>query len=195
ILDISDPTKPTLVRKHSEDFVIDDLFLMDNLIYMVGQGKPVEVSPNVFESKNNIRVLDISNRTNPVLVGKYKKQMSLPRDIYIYNGIAYVVHLLPKDTLKILDASDLTNLTLLGNYEFEIDNIRMVKGVYVFDKYAYVISNKKLLILDISDPTKPILIKTVDQNSLYTISGIENYIYLISFSPEGVPQFQIFEIR
>lgn len=144
ILDISFPASPTFVSqfKDNETGSTYGVFVEDDLAYIVGY-------------KKGLRIIDISDISNPTLVGSCGEYGD---GVVVQGDYAYVFGSI--DAFEIFDVSSPENPVLVGyisqfNYS-PLDSIS-VKGSYV-----YLSSNGGIDIIDVSDPTAPIRITKYD---------------------------------
>ena len=90
-----------------------------------------------------LRVVDVSDRANPVEVGFYAPRGAWTVAVagnYAYTG-----------SLRVLDVSNPANPTEVGFYEAP----ELCRGIEVAGDYAYCISQHSLSIVDISNPANP----------------------------------------
>jgi len=95
--------------------------------------------------------------------------------LYISNDYAYI---LDEDLgLQIIDTSDPTDLNLIGEYK---DIPKDQRNIFVFDNYAYIYTfvDRKavLLVIDVSNPAKPIFVGKYNING--DITGYSHNIYV-----------------
>ena len=175
VIDISDPTLPTLAGSVRTDGVMQDLTIIDDVLYaamgvggfqtldlsvaavpaMMGQwweafspcGLAV-VGNTIYMGDNRagLRVLDISNPLAPVSIAS----LSLPGAqglIQVQGDYAYSLDY--SDCVNIIDISDPHHPDLLTRIEEE------ARAVAIVDDLAFLAEQDGLLIYDISDPPNP----------------------------------------
>lgn len=129
-------------------------------------------------SKEGIRIIDITNPSNPSIVGSYN---SGALGIFINGNYAYCAAYI--DGLLILDVSDPTSPWLVGSYNPYSYSFISAEDVYVSGSYAYVAFGEAgLEIIDISNPEFPKSVWGDDINidgSSIDIFGAGNYVYII----------------
>ncbi len=106
---------------------------------------------------DTIRIYDISDHENPLLVGKWGVNpwdYGYPNS-YLLSGTNFYVG--TTKGLLIFDRSNPASLNLLGFYTLPA-NYYGVNGVAVRDQKAYLATQNGLLAIDISDPANPVLI-------------------------------------
>ena len=115
--------------------------------------------------ESGLLVIDISNSTNPTIVGTYDTP-GKAYDVYVADSYAYVADY---SSLQIIDVSDPEDPILAGAY-----NINYPACVYIEGSYAYVAAGTSgLVIIDISSPATPSLVGTY-----YTIGNKAIGIYV-----------------
>ncbi|WP_287738211.1 Calx-beta domain-containing protein, partial [Microcystis sp. M048S1] len=160
IIDISNPTNPTLKGNYDTSGYARDVQIVGNYAY-------------VADDYSGLQIIDISNPTNPTLKGNYDTSSSA-YGVQIVGNYAYVAD--AYSGLQIIDISNPTNPTLKGNY----DTSGYAYGVQVVGNYAYVADwGSGLQIIDISNPTNPTLKGNYDTSgSAYGVQVVGNYAYV-----------------
>ena len=162
VIDISDPSSPTLVAFWIGTPPGDTLgvFVSGDYAY-------------VADGSGGLLVFDISDPSSPTLVGSYDTP-NYARDVVVSGDFAYVADDL--SGLQILNISDPTSPTFAGSY----DTPGSADDVFVSGDYAYVADAfSGLQVIDISDPTSPTLAGSYDTPSFAQdvfVSG--NYAYV-----------------
>ncbi len=157
--------------------------IVGNYLYMVF------MSPT---STDQLRIVDISDPTNPKVVGG--QNLSLPvygaRWIDVVGKYAYIGFENNPYGFRIVDISDPTNPFIVGGDKLQFGS--SIRGVKVVGKYAYLarytpngFSIASLIILDISDPYDP---KVVSPDTIpglvseaRSIDVVGKYAYLVSY--------------
>jgi hypothetical protein len=144
IIDINIPTSTSLLGVLGSVFTPYDTVLSSNdqILYVAGGGA-------------GLQIVDVSTSSLPILLGTYNTPgtalgVTLSSDeqiVYISDGTA---------GLQILDISNLPTITLLGTYNTPND----ANGITLSPdgKIAYVADKNGIVMLDVSNPTNPILI-------------------------------------
>ncbi|MCZ7568702.1 MAG: proprotein convertase P-domain-containing protein [Ardenticatenaceae bacterium] len=109
----------------------------------------------VADYREGLRVLDVSDPTQPSEVGHFKEPyLHETGGVYVSGNYAYVNDYYSE--LRILDVADPAAIGEVGSYSFRggfsAKGVPGVKGNYLYLPNA---SERKLQILDISDPTNP----------------------------------------
>jgi hypothetical protein len=115
-----------------------------------------------------LRIIDISDPTNPTLAGFYDTPDNA-NNVAVAGDYAYVADW--SSGLQVIDISDPTNPTYAGSYE--VPGLSL--GVTVWGDYAYLAdhaNSAQLQILDISDPTDPMPVAS------YTTPGSTRYVVI-----------------
>jgi len=168
ILDITNPTSPTVVGKTAPmPGIVPDIYVDDNYAYLAAY-------------QDGLRVVDIEDPTNPTEVGFYDSPGEA-RGVYVSGNYAYLAD--GFNGLRVVDIEDPTNPTEVGFY----DSPGRASGVYLSGNYAYLADESEgLRVVDISTPTSPTEVGFYDSPgsaSGVTVSG--NYAYLADGS-EGL---------
>ena len=160
ILDVSDPTNPQIIGNYvSTNGSIMDHFCVGSHAYVTQHISKYE--NNVLITKDTLQVLDISNPSNPTLVGAYggadslkaMKSFVVVDTNYVYLGTGD-----PRspntDSLKILDFSNPSSPVELGSVQ-----ISMHMSLFMADSLVYFISfsgdSLLLGVIDVTDPAAP----------------------------------------
>jgi hypothetical protein len=174
IMDISNPHTPVQIGLYTGTEDLYKVIVVDEYAYVIG--------------RNYFRVLDISDLTNPLLLGSYET-LGSTLGIDVVGNFAFLSEI--SGGIKAIDISDPENLVLSG-YLF---NWGQITDVLLSDNYV-ILAGNRVRIVDISDLTSPNEISVIDpQDSLgiyfqYKID-IENDFLYIAHNDSG---FQIVDI-
>jgi hypothetical protein len=204
VLDISDPTNPIGVGsieylKNGADFLYapTDIVVRGNYAYVTN-----------YSPANAVEIIDVSNPANMFSVGSITdglngaNTLNGARSIAIAGNYAYVTGELDNG-VQILDISDPTNPVGVGsitNGANGADQLDGASSIAIAGNYAYVSSRgffgtvSGVQILDISDPTNPIGVGSIqdETNGADTLNGATsiaiagNYAYVASRIDDGV---------
>lgn len=116
-----------------------------------------------------LQIIDISNATAPALIKSFKLtnvtgsgSQALGNSIYFKNKYVYIglTKTATGPEFNIIDVSDPANPIWKGGYSLGHD----INAIFVKGDYAYVASpdNKELIVLDVSNPTMPVLAGQLD---------------------------------
>jgi hypothetical protein len=168
VIDISDPTNPTIVGSAHTSCAGRDISNTES-VYVSGNYAYVADS-----SPGCLQVIDITDPRDPTIVGAADTPQP-SSGVYVSGGYAYVV---AYEGLLVIDISDPTNPTIVGS----ADTPGYAMGIEVLGNYAYVGNQEsgfRLLVIDITDPTNPSIVGSVDTPGLAQgvhVSG--NYVYV-----------------
>lgn len=151
------------------------VFVSGNYAYMLVSGY----------TNPGIKIIDISTPSKPSLTATYDDITGFPGDIFVSGNYAYVAG--ERQGLVIIDISNPFTPTLIGAYTDQDSS--WPEAVFVSENYAYVGAYQYmrapwwsgLQILDVSNPSNPILTGTCDTRSCPSdvfVSG--NYAYVTS---------------
>ncbi|MBN2073531.1 MAG: hypothetical protein JW770_06275, partial [Actinobacteria bacterium] len=124
----------------------------------------------------NFKIIDISDKENPALLSSSNEVQWAP-DFKVQDDFAYITYTIFEENsvsesgFKILNLSDKNNPGLPGTYKIEGQVIGIsVEGEYAYLPYQvynrengqYIFERSGLEIVDISDPSSPVLYKEYD---------------------------------
>ncbi|MHA1104338.1 MAG: hypothetical protein ACTSPN_01205 [Promethearchaeota archaeon] len=144
------------------------------------------------DSDFGLRILNIEDKSNPVVVGQYKNE-GLALDVQVIGNYAYLAN--GKVGLEIIDISDPTHLEKIGEFN-DGDGCSKIK---VEGDRAFISSSSfSIKIIDISNPGIPNKIGEIHGTELdYTsISKFEvsgNFLYVLNFL-EGLLIFNVTDV-
>ncbi len=102
---------------------------------------------------NGLKIINISNATNPIEVGEFNPDYLDARDIFVSGLYAYIID--TNDGLIIVSISDLSNPVEVSRFREENENFAG-KSLWVSRSLAYIMDRLNgLYIIDISDPATP----------------------------------------
>jgi hypothetical protein len=203
IFDISDPQQTKFVKSLSSYTTIETDNFFDFISAVAVNGKYAYVTV-----RNGLRIVDISNPTNPILIGRLDDSNFISaafKPIAIQGRYAYIVNTTSGPTtghLLVVDIANPKKPSLVANYNagtgFTVFSYLAVSG-----KYAYVTSLPAgaIFIIDISNPAAPALTgKYVDTTNMlgagyfavrgryaYIVSGSRNSLVVVDISNPAVP--------
>jgi 6-phosphogluconolactonase (cycloisomerase 2 family) len=167
ILDITDPTNPTLVGS---------LDTAGNAYKVRVVGDYAYVADGNSSTDGDFKVIDITNPASPTLVDDIV--LHDVSDVRIAGNYAYLANW--STGLAVIDVSDPANITEVAS----VDTDGAVVGIFVKDNYVYAGDGSMgMKIFDVTDPTNPTLVGTFATiNYTRTINVIGNTAYLASGS-------------
>ena len=212
IIDISNPTNPVEVGYIQDDSQGGTAYALNNTMGVSVVGNYAYVASYI---DGALSVIDISNPTNPVEVGYIQDDyyggtahaLSGSEDVYVSGNYAYVSSS-AADGFSIIDISNPTNPVEVG-YVQDTESGGTAQGldgansVYVYGNYSYVTSSQDdaLSIIDISNPTNPVEVGYIQDDSqggtaevldypdeVY-VSG--NYAYVASYQDDALSVIDI----
>ena len=182
---------PINAGQYSESFNMSQISMIDES----GLLKSTFVAGNyayLADSDFGLRILNIENKSNPVVVGQYKNE-GLALDVQVIGNYAYLAN--GKVGLEIIDISDPTHLEKIGEFN-DGDGCSKIK---VEGDRAFISSSSfPIKIVDISNPGIPNKIGEIPGTELtYTsISNFEvsgNFLYVLNFL-EGLLIFNVTDV-
>ncbi|MBD3353032.1 MAG: hypothetical protein GF364_16245 [Candidatus Lokiarchaeota archaeon] len=146
VVDVSDPTNPTLLGYEQFDYYAYDVFVLSNTAYVASGPK-------------GLRTVNITDPANPDYMSNYETDMNT-WEVVVIDDLAYTANGI-MDGLKIINVSDPYAMTLKGSYTSI--SWGEVYDVDVSGDYAYITNQSDGIdILNISDPANPELMSSYD---------------------------------
>jgi hypothetical protein len=140
IIDVIDPSEPLLIGSYHTGWNPGkDVFVCGNYAYFVTGGHWL------FQDFGDFRVIDISDRANPVFVGGFGGEYSYLQftNVFKQEDYAFVIRSGPGDWLLVLDVSSPQEPVLETAY----DGIGGGADIFVLDNYIYLAGYPSLTIL------------------------------------------------
>ncbi|HEY0738329.1 MAG TPA: hypothetical protein VGD69_25650 [Herpetosiphonaceae bacterium] len=187
LLDVSDPTSPTLLERYEDIHIFSNLRVVGNRLY--GFGKTADLDALL------LFILDISDPTDPRLLNHYPLPTTYAYDLEIVDNLAYLVD----DSggwLIIVDVSEPLTPIRLGTIQLAYSpNGHFVE---VVDGTAYV-TGRQLQIVDVRDPDRPVLRSTydvemealgiaIDGTLLYMVDSVEARLHIADITSPFSPR-------
>ena len=167
IYDITDIRNPILAGQYQQSSPDSDIAVAGHYV--------------LAEAQDQLLVIDVSNLHQPTLVNSYPVEESYMRRIIVSGNYAYLTG---QNGLSVFDFSNLPALTLVGQYQTDFD----LNSIALDGSYAFAIEDiqddiAKLLALDISNPSSPILATSIDlPYGASEVTSANGYIYVANKS-------------
>lgn len=213
VVDVSDPANPTEVGKFS-DLSVRDVALQDGHAYLTdGSGKlsildvgnpaaPTEIAAYdlggqnievvgdrayIVRGPNGLRVLDIADPQAVTEIGAFNTNNRYAVDVALMGDYALLA--VRDHYLLVLDVSDPTNIQPIGEFSTN------PSSVAVHGNRAYVGGLASFKVIDVSDPTNPTLVDSVEYlggsvfqdvyltGGLVYAAGIDNGMQIYTTTP------------
>ncbi|MFA5001134.1 MAG: hypothetical protein WC531_02805 [Candidatus Paceibacterota bacterium] len=211
IVDISNPYNPKLTSPTTIAGLTGETRSLDvagKYAYLVSYRQFADATTNV------LRIVDVSDPTNPVVVGG--AGISLPlyaRKIQVVGRYAYITFdsfgstygidngLLPTEAFRIVDISDPTNPVVVGgdnlSFSCSLAGGGGIHDIYIVNSLAYITEGSSLRVLDVASSTNPTILRTFILPAAggwpIVVSG--NYAYIGVPSEEGTDILRILDLR
>lgn len=139
ILDASQLSSPQLLSEFITDSIIQKIKIYDNIAFLI-------------TNYNTIQIIDVSNSTNPILLGVYEFEGPYPyfTDFVVYNNYLLITDV--SNGILLVNIQNLYNPTLSSIYNTEGSPY----SIRINDEYAYVSNDDNFIIMDISTPSNPV---------------------------------------
>jgi hypothetical protein len=188
IFDVSDPTAPTVVSELDLGYPVNDLALLDNYAYVLNKGMSVSDSTHgLFLAEDGFIVVNIANPQVPqvenrlTVIGAGNSQ-----EIEISGERAYVLG----QGFDIFDLSDRTHPVRIGKWEHPANGMA-VEGTTL---YLTVLFGDELKIVDMADPTQPVIAGSYETAVEDRIAVQGNYVHVAASLAGGELGVEIFDV-
>jgi hypothetical protein len=161
IIDVSDPTGPYVISSLAVGDLIWDVTVQNNIAYLANNAA-------------GLCVVDVSDPYAPYVIEKISKPDSYCKNIVVIENIAY---LKASSYLWMVDISNPSAPFELGNYYFfYFENFDVEDNIAFIARGPYGVT-----ILDVSDPSNPSLIHSLENLGLHLIDvkAGGDYLYLV----------------
>jgi len=173
IIDIYDPIKPQLVGTYSGVFAYD-LAIIGPYAYLAA-------------GTNGLRIINITNPTNPVLISQHKDGSSNSIAIHI-NANYYALTAEAEGGMRIYDCTNITNPILLGEHIGEGFNCL---DIVASKNYAYLATDTAgFIIININDYENPSYHDQIEDKSISKIKIVGTTGYFV-FDTSGVKIYNV----
>lgn len=169
LYDVSDHTDPVFVEQI--DTAPFKAFDVEDGLVVVSNGSV----------QRDLDVFDVSNPSQPALVGSYQFEDGYhwAARIAIADGYAFTMY--SDDTMRVLDISDPSNPTLVSS-SAPLDTLVDSDSIDIFeinDGVLYVVDSRDLYLLDVSDPTAPALVGHYEaESSIMGMDIVDDRVWL-----------------
>lgn len=121
--------------------------------------------------------------------------MAIVQSVYLYNAMLYIIGFENEadanSYYSVFDVGDPANPIKEGVYEFENTN---PNNSFVRDGYAYISTDKRLIILDVSDSMSPVDVTnaSLEETGSWDMDMNGNYLYLAGNYQDGMDYYEDF---
>jgi|GEM_PF-6576497 len=172
ILDVSDASAPHLLSGYFAGYriSIDEIEIAGNYVFFsISSGHPY--------NSRELRVLDVSAPTQPVLVTTYTPDSQI-KAIGIQSGLTYLL----TDKLQVFDFSNPQSPQPIGAYDPSTETF----DVQVVGTLAYIGTSVGLIIVDVSQPSTPTLLgKYATLGTVSEMQLLNSHLY-VATGAEGL---------
>jgi hypothetical protein len=189
IIDVSDPTNPTLMGSFSAGLAIEGVYVAGNYAYLASSSNTAELT-----------VVDVSNPASPALAGSLNLGNNAnANSIFVAGSYAYIGKALNTtsngDEFYVVNVSNPASPTLSGSINLN----GTISSVYVSGNYAYLASSDttaELTIIDISNKSTPTIAGTYATTGAVAANSVfydGTYVYLGEANNAGGPEFFVLD--
>lgn len=148
IIDVSDPESPERAGQLSVEAEISDLFVLNSKVYLA-------ISEHFASGPhNNLHIIDVSQPTEPELLGTSDFMRGSARRIWVAGPHVYVTN--SKRRVEIFDVSNPTAIGHISSYSPEVGEVYYdVHDVSASDYRLCLPEGHGVEIVDVSDPRSP----------------------------------------
>ena len=160
VFDLAGGTSPVLVSQLSASAPLDRIAVADRLVCATGY-------------TSDVQIMDFTDFQKPVMLRPYSVK-GAAADVALVKNLAYVAHQ-GSGELLILDLSQPTAPVLLGSTTVPDSPRRLC----VAGRFAYVLSDTGLSIVDVRDPKTPRFLSFLPMTQLFEdLDAYRGYVYL-----------------
>ena len=164
VIDASDPTQPVEVGSCATPGMSHDVYVTNNIAYIA--------------DNDSLIIFSVADPGSPTKLGSYAPQGGMT---LIHNVAAQGDHVYITDSafgIRILDASDLSQIEEVGSFPHNQTSDVIFSRLIVSDDLLYYMqdgdnSDKKLVILDVSDPQEPVEIGSLNMPGFWWFYGFD----------------------
>jgi hypothetical protein len=172
ILDISNPINPIEIGEYL-GFDANGIFYLNNIIY-------------IGHRYSGLKIINVTDPASLILEGEYLDGPNqVYTDIFVSDNICYIADY-QGHNIKIIDVSDVSNPLLLNQTYFTSPNGGPNEVFTIGDITFVSVYDGGLKILNISDPTSPILINTYNEGGYYSGVYVSDDIAYLSNYYQGI---------
>ena len=204
VLDVSDKNNPVKIGQYQGDYIKHDYENPytpgPDVIYIYDDIRDIDIEGDYLYAAGAVsfQILDISDKSNPTLVGKIGYMDIYPYNMYfMIKGTCYDVDVVYpyayvtceflidpffqtyKKGLNVIDVSDPRNPTVVGTLITRVEY-----DIAVSYPYAYIPDGVSgIKIVDVSNPSNPHIVNTYDvpRGKVTDICLLDNYLYLACY--------------
>ncbi|MCB9422272.1 MAG: hypothetical protein H6667_20885 [Ardenticatenaceae bacterium] len=171
ILDITNKTIPSEVGVYEAKGGVTATTIHDGILYLTLWG-------------GKFIAVDITNPANPQAIDSINVP-GLLQEIVIRGQTAYVVN--AATGLNIIDISDPTHLQEIGALSIPPPSYAMFWDLDLYQDYAFLVGESGLLVVNITDPTHPVISATYDDaiGETLTVEVSGNFLFVGSVKPSN----------
>ncbi len=159
IVDLSDPTAPTIVGTDVSEPAAD-VAMSPGIAYVTGE--------------YDLRVVDLSDPSAPTTVGRLEGLWGTsPWGSQVMVSTGDVVLLGTYEHFHVIDASVPTRPRLIGSLEIEGG----VAGIVVHGQFAFAAGGSSMRTIDLADPSDPVIVATTPDAGGRSMTIIDNALY------------------
>lgn len=165
IINVSDPMQPIEVGSFETPGMPQEVYVTEDVAYVA--------------DNNSLLIYDVTDPTSPKRLGSYSPEGEAVLFHYVAVQGNYVYIIDSVFGVRILDSSDFSNIKEVGGVPHGQTDATFSR-IEISDEHAYYLQHgdnmeKKLIILDISDPTSPIEIGSHNLPGYWWFYGFDYY--------------------
>ena len=172
VIDVSQPNSPIPVSWYNTGQLAYSVEVIDNYAYVADRN-------NLWPNKGSLRIVDVTNTSAPVELGVFETGGEA-RTISIEYPYAYIAD--GYNGFCIADISGPNNITGVGTYQ---QTDMYVNDIGVANQYAYIACNDNFQVVDISNPTSPVLMGEIAFSIARSVFLKDNLAFVSTISGSG----------
>lgn len=163
VVDVSDPMQPVEAGSFQTWGMPEEVYVLDNIAYVA--------------HNDALLVYDVADPCSPTELGRYSPDAEIVFVHHVAVQGEYVYILDSAFGLRVLDASDFSRIEEVGSFPHNQGDAYFSSMVVSGDLLYYLqngdISDKRLIILDVSDPTAPEEVGSYDMPGFWWFYGFD----------------------
>ncbi len=142
VIDVTNPASPVYKGGYSVGYAVNSIFIKDNYAYVA--------SPN----SENMTILDITDPTSPARAGGYTPSGgSNGLSVHVIGNTAYLGRAYGTTEFYVLNTANPGSVGVLGSKDIGTGNTTSINSISVRDYLAFLITNEKFEVWNISNPS------------------------------------------
>ena len=183
VIDVSEPTEPQFVESYRTAGEAQDVYVASDTAYVLHATVPEWTG-------TTLRMLDVTDPTSPGDLGAYDTPGYVDV-LHVSGRTAYTARTFrdewdPPDMLGLhfwsIDVNNPSSPRQVAHYWTGACNSDSVSEISAAGNYAYVLTEWRLCVVDVSDPTNPIAVGHIDNMAAGSLQVVDGYAYVVGWA-------------